>query len=360
MSIHAVILAGGSGTRFWPLSRAKRPKQFLALVTERTLIAETQARVLPLVSAERTWVVCGEQHRESVREALPQLAGSRVLVEPAARNTAPAIGLAAIYALHADREALLCVLPSDHHIARPDAFRQSLEAAARAAAHGDLVALGIRPTRPETGYGYLRRGAARPDGSFAVDAFVEKPDAITAARYLQDSAYSWNAGIFVFRADALLAALMRHLPQVHTGLVEIASALGRSEAAALEVSRRVFPRLPSISIDYGVMEAEARSTRRLALVPADFGWSDVGSFAALPEVRALDARGNALAGDALAVDCDDCVVLSEGDRLVAAVGLRGLCIIDAGDALLVVPRDRAQDVRSVVEALRAQGRTDKL
>lgn len=359
-SWQAVILAGGSGTRFWPLSRASRPKQFLALVTDRTLIAETQARVLPIAGPSQTWVVCGEQHREGVRAALPELPDARVLVEPAARNTAPAIGLAAIYALHADRDALLCVLPSDHHIANPDAFRAALEVAGRAAASGDLVSLGVRPTRPETGYGYLRRGAAREGGSFAVDAFVEKPDAVTAARYLQDSAYSWNAGIFVFRADALLAALQRHLPDVHNGLVEIASALARNEAAALEVSRRVFPRLPSISIDYGVMEAEARSTRRLALVPVDCGWSDVGSFAALPEVRALDSRGNALAGDALAVDCDDCVVLSEGDRLVAAVGLRGLCIVDSGDALLVVPRDRAQDVRAVVEALRARGRIDKL
>ncbi len=344
MSLHAVILAGGSGTRFWPLSRAKKPKQFLSLVTDRTLIAETFVRVEPLCSSERTWVVCGKDHVAGVREALPDLQDEHLLVEPAARNTAPAIGLACVHALREDPDATLMILPSDHHIARPEAFRTALSAAAQASQNGDLLTLGIQPTRPETGYGYLRRGAERRPGVFAVDAFVEKPDAATAQRYLQDPAYSWNAGIFVFRADAMLEALRRHLPKVHEGLTR-----GRD-----------FATLQSISIDYGVMEPESRTTHRIALVPGDFGWSDVGSFAALPEVRALDARGNAVSGDAIAIDCEDCVVLSEGQRLVAVVGLRGLCVVDAGDALLVVPRDRAQDVRAVVDALKARGRSDKL
>ena len=344
MSLHAVILAGGSGTRFWPLSRAKKPKQFLALVTGRTLIAETFLRVEPLCSNERAWVVCGADHAEAVRKALPGLPPAHLVVEPAARNTAPAIGLACVHALREDRDATLMVLPSDHHIARPDAFRGALSAAARACANGDLLTIGIHPTRPETGYGYLRQGAERSAGVFAVEAFVEKPDAATALRYVRDPAYSWNAGIFVFRADAMLDALRRHLPQVHETLTR-----GGDFAA-----------LRSISIDYGVMEPESQTTRRIALVPGDFGWSDVGSFAALPEVRTLDARGNALSGDTLAIDCDDCVVLAEGERLVAALGLRGLCVVDAGDALLVVPRDRAQDVRAIVEALKAQGRAEKL
>jgi mannose-1-phosphate guanylyltransferase len=336
----------------------KRPKQFLKLVTGRPLLAETFHRVEALCPSARTWVVCGEDHQDGVRASLPDLPAAHLLVEPAARNTAPAIGLAAVYARAEDPDAMLIVLPSDHHVARPEAFRAALEVAAQAAARGDLLTLGIRPTRAETGYGYLRRGDPRTGGAYAVDAFVEKPDAVTAQRYLQDSAYCWNAGIFVFRADAILAALARHMPKVFEGLEQIARALpgGGGPAAA----REAFPRMPSISIDYGVMEPEANGANRIALVPGDFGWSDVGSFAALPEVRELDARGNALAGDTLAVDCDDCVVLSEGDRLVAAVGLRGLCIVDAGDALLVVPRDRAQDVRAAVEALRKQGRLDKL
>lgn len=344
MSLHAVILAGGSGTRFWPLSRTKKPKQFLPLVTGRTLIAETFLRVEPLCSADRTWVVCGKDHVQGVREALPALPQEHLLVEPAARNTAPAIGLACVHALREDPQAVLVVLPSDHHVARPEAFREALLAAAGACQGGDLLTLGIHPTRPETGYGYLKRGPEKAPGVFAVEAFVEKPDAKTAQRYVRDPAYSWNAGIFVFRADAMLGALRRHLPKVHEGLV----------------SGGDFASLQSISIDYGVMEPESQTTRRIALVPGDFGWSDVGSFAALPEVRALDGRGNALSGDALAIDCDDCVVLSEGKRLVAAVGLQGLCVVDAGDALLVVPRERAQDVRAVVDALKAQGRGDKL
>jgi mannose-1-phosphate guanylyltransferase len=340
MSLHAVILAGGSGTRFWPLSRAAKPKQFLALATDRALIEETFLRVEPLCAAAQSWVVCGPGHEAAVRAALPEV---RVIVEPVARNTAPAIGLAAVRVLREDPDATLFILPSDHHIARPAAFREALSLAARACQSGDLLTLGIHPTRPETGYGYLRRAAARGDGSYKVEAFVEKPDAATAARYIADGAYSWNAGIFVFRADAILAALERHLPAVHEGLT----------------SGGDFAKLPSISIDYGVMEPESR-IGRIAMVPGDFGWSDVGSFAALPEVRTLDARGNAVAGDAFLHDCDDSVVLAEGGRFVAAVGVSGLCIIDAGDALLVVPRDRAQDVRAVVDALKARGRSDKL
>jgi mannose-1-phosphate guanylyltransferase len=361
VSLHAVILAGGSGTRFWPLSRVKKPKQFLALVTAETLIAETEKRIAPLCRPEDRWVVCGKDHVAGVQAALPGLLPGRMIAEPAARNTAPAIGLAAARVHAVDPDATLIILPSDHHIALPDAFRAALQRAVAACQGGDLLTLGIRPTRPETGYGYLKRGHAREgEGSWAVEAFVEKPDATTAARYLQDSAYSWNAGIFVFRADAILAAIARHLPQIHAGLQTISAALREGEAAGEAAIAQVFPRLASISIDYGVMEPESHSTHRIALVPGDFGWSDVGSFAALPEVRALDARGNALAGDALIVDCDDSVVLAEGGRLVAAVGLRGLCVIDAGDALLVVPRDRAQDVRSVVDALKSAGRLDRL
>ncbi len=343
MSIHSVILAGGSGTRFWPLSRVKKPKQFLALSGGAPLIVETAERVSALSGPARTWVVCGKDHEADVRALLHELPAAHVLVEPAARNTAPAIALAAERALAEDPDAVLLILPSDHHIGKPDAFRAALGAAARVAEQGGLVTIGIRPTRAETGYGYLRRGDLREEGVCSVEAFVEKPDVQTAARYVADPAYSWNAGIFAFRARAYLEALQRHLP-----------------AAASAVREDRFAAAPSISIDYGVMEPESRAGGRIDMVTGDFGWSDVGSFAALPEVRPLDARGNALAGDAIAIDCDDCVVLSEGKRLVAAVGLQGLCVIDAGDALLVVPRERAQEVRAVVDALKAAGRADKL
>jgi mannose-1-phosphate guanylyltransferase len=348
VSTHAVLLAGGSGTRFWPLSRAKRPKQFLSLATDKTLLAETAARVEGLAPAARAWVVCGKDHAAAVRESLPTLPPAHLVIEPTARNTAPAIGLAAVEVSREDPSATLVVLPSDHHIADPAAFLAALRTAVRVAEGGDLVTLGIPPTRPETGYGYLRRGKLREQGVYAVEAFVEKPDAATAEKYLRDPAYSWNAGIFVFRVDVLLEAIREHLPAVHEALARIA----RDPAALSDA----FPRVPSISIDYGVME----KAKRIALVdPGPIGWSDVGSFAALSEVRPLDARGNALSGDALAIDSDGSVILSEGGRLVAAVGLRDMCVIDSGDAVLVVPKDRAQDVRKVVDELRARGRADK-
>jgi mannose-1-phosphate guanylyltransferase len=357
LSLHAVILAGGSGTRFWPLSRVKRPKQFLALSGTGSLISETLARIAPVSPPGSAWVVCGKDHAALVQSELPSLLKSRLVVEPAARNTAPAIGLAAIYALKADPDATLAVLPSDHVILKSEEFRRSIARAAEAAQDGTLITLGIKPIRAETGYGYLHRGAARGADLFAVQAFVEKPDAKTAEKYLADPSYAWNAGIFVFRADAILAAIERNLPALHEGLKKIAASLGTSdEQAALQ---EIFPRLPSISIDYGVMEPEGKAGR-IALVPGDFGWSDVGSFAALPEVRALDERGNLLEGDALAVDCDNSILLGQKTRLLAAVGLKDLIVVDAGDTILVLPRGRAQDVRAVVEALKAAGRTDQL
>ncbi len=355
--LHAAILAGGSGTRFWPLSRARRPKQFLALGGQGSLIAETLARVAPLCPAGRAWVICGKDHAALVQEELPQLRRDRLIVEPAARNTAPAIGLAALHAHRADRDATMFVLPSDHVITRPDAFRAALLTAAQGAQDGTLITLGIQPTRAETGYGYLRKGGARANGLFTVDAFVEKPDAETARRYLQDGKHLWNAGIFVFRADAILAAIERDLPALHAGLQAIAARLGTPEEAATVAE--IFPRMPGISIDYGVMEPEGKAGR-IALVPGDIGWSDVGSFAALPEVRELDARGNLLEGDALAIDSDRSILLGRKDRLLAAVGVQDLVVVDAGDAILVLPRDRAQDVRAVVDALKAANRPDKL
>ncbi len=357
MSLHAVILAGGSGTRFWPLSRLARPKQFLPLAGPTSLIHDTLLRIAPLAPPEHAWVICGRDHALQVQAELPSLLATRLLLEPAARNTAPAIGLAAIHARHHDRDATLAVLPSDHAIADPIAFRAAIARAADAAQDGTLVTIGIKPTRPETGFGYLQRGAARGRELFDVAAFVEKPDAATAARYLRDGRYSWNAGIFVFRADAILAAIERNLPALHQGLQDIAAQLGSDGDAA--VLADTFPRLPSISIDYGVMEPEGRAGR-IALVPGDFGWSDLGSFAALPEVRTADARGNLLEGDALAVDCDNSILLAQKTRLLAAVGIKDLIVVDAGDTILVLPKERAQDVRAIVEALKSAGRADKL
>jgi mannose-1-phosphate guanylyltransferase len=347
MKLYPVVMAGGSGTRFWPLSRVRRPKQFLPLASSKPLLLETLGRLKGLAGLKETYVVCGPGHAALVRRLLPGLAAKHILIEPVARNTAPAIALATWVIGALDADGVLAVLPSDHHVAKPAAFRAVLKRAATLAARsGDLVTVGIKPTRPETGYGYIRLGAALGAGAFRVQAFVEKPDPVTAAAYVSSKEYLWNGGIFVFTARAMKEAFARHLPEVAQAMEMLAPRLGtRAFAPAL---KRAFPRLPSVSVDYGVMER----ARNIAVVPGDFGWSDVGSFAALPEVRPTDESGNVAVGEAtLVLDSAGCVVLGSGRTLVV-LGMRDTVVVDAGDAVLVLPRERTQDVRQVVEVLR--------
>jgi mannose-1-phosphate guanylyltransferase len=363
MKIFPVVMAGGSGTRFWPLSRARRPKQFLPLTGGAPLLAETVARLPPLARIDRTFVVCGRAHAAAVRRILPRLPARNLVVEPCARNTAPCVGLAALHVAARDRHGVLAMLPADHHVARPDAFRAALAAAAKLAADGLIATIGVRPSRPETGYGYLKVGAPLGEPGDAADGdvgapakverFVEKPDRENAARYLADGGYLWNSGIFAFRADVILEEIRAAMPDLAERLDEIRGALGK--ATYPRVLARAFPACPSESIDYGVME---RSTR-IAVVPADFGWSDVGSFAALPEVRPADAHGNVTGGDALVLEGRGNVVLA-GDRTVAVVGADDLVVVDAGDAVLVCRKERAQEVKRVVDELRRRGRDDLL
>lgn len=348
--LYPVIMAGGSGTRFWPLSRKARPKQFLALATDKPLITETANRLKGLATPKALFVVCGKVHSGPVKRLVKGIPSSNVLVEPAARNTAPAIALAALHVARKDPEGVVAVLPSDHHIADPAAFRRQLGAAAEVAREGFIVTLGITPSRPDTGYGYIRVGEPLRPGSpaRAVRAFVEKPDVATAERYLASGDYVWNGGIFVFRADVMLQAFREHMPELHAGLEKIRAALGKRTYA--KVLAREFPKLPSTSIDYGVAE----KAKNIAVVPGEFGWSDVGSFAAIPEVRPQDENGNVVTGKrAVAIDCKDCVVLG-GDRVVTVVGMEGVVVVDAGDALLVVPKEKSQDVRKAVDALKAR------
>jgi mannose-1-phosphate guanylyltransferase len=361
MKIYPVIMAGGSGTRFWPLSRKSRPKQFLALDGETPLLAATVARLPPLARLERTYVVCGPSHASTVRRLVPRLPRQNLIVEPCARNTAPCVGLAALHVAARARRGVMAMLPADHHISQPDAFRDALAAAAALAHQGAIATIGIRPSRPETGYGYLKVGGrlASPRGARAgypaskVERFVEKPDVVTAARYLAEGGYLWNSGIFLFRADVILEEIRRAMPVLGEQLAVIEGALGTPSYP--RTLRRVFPNCPSISIDYGVME----KSQRIAVVPAEFGWSDVGSFAALSEVRQTDDLGNVADGAALVIDGRNNVVLA-GRRPVAVVGVDELVVVDAGDAVLVVRKDRAQDVRKAVEELRRRGREDLL
>jgi mannose-1-phosphate guanylyltransferase len=354
MKLYPVVMAGGSGTRFWPLSRVRRPKQFLALSSGKPLLLETLARLKGLATPSHTFVVCGPVHAALVRRLVRGLPAQNLLVEPVARNTAPAIALASWVIAARDPDAVLAVLPSDHHVADPAGFRAVLQQAAKVARSGDLVTVGIKPMRPETGYGYIRLGAPLGPGAFRVQAFVEKPDPLTAQQYVSSKEYLWNGGIFVFAARAMQEAFARYLPDVARAMEALAPTIGkRGFQKALS---RAFPRLPSVSVDYGVME----KARNIAVVPGDFGWSDVGSFAAISEVRPTDADGNVVVGKATVVlDSAGCVVLG-GTRTLAVLGMRDTVVVDTGDALLVIPKERSQDVRQIVEALRQRRLLDTL
>lgn len=346
--IFPVIMAGGSGTRFWPLSRVAKPKQFLPLTSSRPLILETLLRLKGLAPTNQVRVVCGQVHAALVRKALPSLPKANVVVEPQARNTAPAIALATLEVTRVDPQGIILVLPSDQHVANVPAFQASVHEAIRVARGGAIVTLGITPTRPETGYGYIKVGEALSGSARKVAAFVEKPNTSTAEQYLRSGDYVWNAGLFVFRADVMWRAFETHMPEVHAALTKMRAA-PRAKAAA--VLKREFMKMPATSIDYGIAERASN----MVVVPSSCGWSDVGSFNALPEVRPVDSNGNVVSGkDSIVIDSHGCVVLGEGQRVVAVVGMTDVVVIDTGDSVLVLPKAKSQDVRKVVEALKAK------
>jgi mannose-1-phosphate guanylyltransferase / mannose-6-phosphate isomerase len=356
VAVVPVILSGGTGTRLWPLSREGYPKQFWPLASERTMLQETAARATgpgfgpPIV-------VCNEAHRFLVAEQLRAagVEGARILLEPAGRNSAPAIAAAALVAAERDgAEAVLWILAADHAVADLPALHAALRQAAAAAWAGRIVTFGMRPTAPETGYGYIEAGEALADapGVSAVLRFVEKPDAARARDFVAGGRHLWNSGMFVATAATLLAELDRHAPAVLAAVRPAVAAAG-SDLDFCRLGAEAFRAAPSLSIDYAVMER----TDRAAVVPAFIGWSDIGSWDALWAAAARDAEGNAAVGPVELVDCAGCYVRSEG-ALTAAVGLRDAVVVATEDAVLVMPRDRAQDVRLLVERLRAAGRPE--
>lgn len=342
--IHAVILAGGSGTRLWPLSRRQLPKQFLRIEGERSLLEATLDRLQPVVDPANALIVTGAEHARG--EAYQALHHYQKLLEPVGRNTAPAIALAAAWLSRNGDDPVLVVLPADHVIRDEPAFHEALGRAIAAAEGGALVTFGIRPTRPETGYGYIR---ALTDGSAVVpvEGFTEKPDQTTAERFLAEGGYWWNSGMFVWKASSILQEVERHLPELYAVLQRIRAEWSQTgDDDPQPAVEAYFPAMPSISIDYGVLER----SDRVRLVPCDIGWSDVGSWDAVHDLAAQDARGNALHGHALAIDCEN--TLLHGDRrLVAAVGVRDLCVVETPDAILIAPRGQTQRVREVVDEL---------
>ena len=346
-----VILSGGSGTRLWPLSREAFPKQFLRLAGDGSMLQDTWARVAPLASAPPI-VVAGEEHRFMVAEQLRE-AGCRdacILLEPAARNTAPAIAVAALEACRDGLDPMLLVLPSDHVIGDVQGFRNAVAAAAPAAEAGRLVTFGIVPSGAETGYGYIKAMAG--ESMRAVERFVEKPDAQTAAVYVASGDYFWNSGMFLFRASVLLAELERLQPAM---LAACRDALGkaRRDEDFVRLDKAAFCASPSDSIDYAVMEKTAHA----AVLPIDVGWNDVGSWAALWQVAQQDGAGNAHHGDVLAQDCRNTLAWGDG-RLVALLGLDDVVVVDTADAVLVAHKDKVQGIKGIVSQLKHAGRSE--
>lgn len=354
----ALIMAGGTGTRFWPRSRMRQPKQFLPLLGEKSFLEETVARIDPMIPADRILVITGAPFVESVRKAFPAIPAENILGEPVGRNTAPCIALAAAVAERRwGLDEVMAVLPADHHIADRKPFVDLLWKAAEACSgSGALVTLGIRPSRPETGYGYLEIGEEWKEISgtpaYRVNRFVEKPDRKRAEEYAASSKYLWNSGMFLWTVGAIREELEKHLPE----LKEAMDAFREGEPSDLPaLLTHYFPRMPSVSIDYGVME----KAEEVIALPAEFPWNDVGSWEALSDLIVPDNEGNYVIGDFLGVDSGNCVIHSPR-KLVAAIGVRDLVVVETDDALLICPRDRAQDVRAVVERLREEERLDYL
>lgn len=356
-NVFAVILAGGSGSRFWPASRAERPKQVLPLGPDpsQPLIRHTLRRVRQLCDPGQVLVATGESLLEITQRALPELPPSAFMAEPMPKNTAPCIVWAAERIALQDPEAVLMVLPSDHHIGDEAEFRRVIERAVSAAHSGRITTVGIRPNRPETGYGYIEGGAELSPGVLRVLRFVEKPDRERAQLYLESERFFWNSGMFFFRAADMRAAALRYLPEVAQGVAEIERAAQQGRELQRESVLRVFKGLPSISIDYGIMER----LEDMAVVPGDFGWSDLGSWHSVWELGTKDAEGNVAPAHALLSDAQRNLVsdlrASSEARTIALLGVNDLCVIETDDALLILPRDRAQDVRAVVDALKRRG-----
>ena len=354
-NLWAVVPAGGSGTRLWPLSRAARPKFLLPLLGERSLLQQTIDRLAPTVPPERTLVVCGPAHAAPVARQLPGLPENNVLVEPSPRGSGPAIALATALIARRDPAAIVGSFAADHEVSDLPRFDAALRTAVAAAEDGWLATIGLTPTRPETGFGYIERSddvvAKTPEGSaYRAARFVEKPDAVTAAEYVASGRFLWNASMFVWQAQALLAEVSRLQPDLHAGVSRIAEVWGSPEQE--RVAADIWSGLAESTIDQGVLE----QARRIAVVPARFGWSDVGDWNNLGELIARDDDGNSVRGDLVQSQTRNCVVWSETGRLVALVGLENIAVVDTDDALLVVNRSDAQEVRQIVEQLKTMRR----
>jgi mannose-1-phosphate guanylyltransferase len=349
MPFYALIMAGGTGTRLWPRSRKDRPKQLLDIVSERTMLQETYERIRPLIPDEQIFVVTNDGYVDIVRQQLPALREGRIIGEPEGHGTAPCIGLAALYLRRLDSAGVMAVLPADHLIRARAMFRRALQAAAQVAEAGHLVTLGIQPTHPETGYGYIQQDDLLQHvgeyDAYRVRRFTEKPDRETAEAFLASGGYYWNSGMFVWQVSAILREIEWLMPELYTQLMEIDSALGTPQERA--VLERVWAKVEDQTIDFGIME----QAEDVAVIPVDIGWSDVGSWATLFQLLPSDENSNVVIGEHFGIETSDTLIYSPR-RLIATVGIQNLVIVDTDDALLVCPRDRAQEVKALVDALK--------
>ncbi len=355
-NFYPVILAGGRGTRFWPLSRKKRAKQLLALDGKQTMIQQTVARLLPLAPAKRFWVITNEDLRLAIARQLPKLPKPQLLAEPVGRNTAPAIGLAAFLLLRENPDAVIGMFPSDHVIADEKHYRETLERGIEIAASGEnIVVLGIRPNRPETGYGYIEAGGAFHGDALRVRRFTEKPDAARAAEFVAAGNFFWNSGMFLWSARTLANALREHLPNTAPLLERIAGAFGTRKFA--ETFRKLYPKCENISVDYAVLEprsAKGEEAGNIFCLPADFGWNDLGSWTALHEhhtAKSSPANGNLVAASGQFLMNARGNYFHAPGKFVAAVGVSDLVVVETPDALLITTRQHAQDVGKIVKYL---------
>jgi mannose-1-phosphate guanylyltransferase len=348
----AVIMCGGSGTRFWPASRRQRPKQFLDITGKGAMVVDTCDRLTSLIADDKVILILGKDHREEASELFKGRT-VHILAEPIGRNTAPCMGLGALYARHLGSEAPVAFLPADHFISNPEAFLADLESAGKLASGGGIVTLGIVPTRPETGYGYIRK---TPDttgsdavSAYRVSAFVEKPDIEKAHDYLKSGDYYWNAGIFVATPETILTEIEKQLPDLHEGLEQIALSLGTDRFEA--EFKKAYENMEGVSFDYGIME---NTRQQVYVIPSECGWSDVGSWESLYELRGSERNKdwNLAEGETLLIDCEKSFISSQGDRLVACLGLKECLVVDTGDAVLVADLNQSQNIRKIVDRLK--------
>jgi mannose-1-phosphate guanylyltransferase len=356
--LYAVVMAGGGGTRLWPMSRKQHPKQTLTLTGSRTLFQVAVDRLLPLITLEQIFVVTTADQVDSLYAQYPQIPKANFIVEPQGRGTASCIGLSALILKKVDPDATMIVVTADHYIADVDTFRDSLRAARDIAEEGYLVTMGIEPTNPSTGYGYIEQGEllGEVDGFeyYRVAKFTEKPDFPTARAFLEAGNYAWNSGMFIWRADRILDEIQRQMSELDGVLKTLNEVDGVEDFE--RALHRLWPSLPKETIDYGVME----NADRVAVIPNDIGWSDIGIWASVKALYSEDADGNVMIGDVLDLDSQDTMVLADGERFIATIGLDDVIVVDTPDALLITRGDQSQRVKEIVQKLKDQERDNVL